>query len=540
MSILAEIGASFGYNNCIMKKNEKTLKTINTDTSTVRPDSDECSVQAAPADSDEHSIAAGINMITEGPIFSSFIRFALPLLLTSILAQSYSIVDGLILGNFIGEEALGSVNTISGIIDLLCLIQIGVSGGCSICLSHLFGAGRNREAASVIRGMTVTVGLLSVVMMAGGIILAHPLLRMLHVPVDVYDGALTYLRIVCIGVPFSSTYQLMAGVIRGSGDSRKPLGGIAIAAFINIGLDCLFVIALDMQIQGAALATIIAEALSCLFLTGRLRLRLAELCMQKASGGSAMHRVSVPELVEPCMQTAGSDSAMHGTLDAEPAAQDAPDSGSRSPKESILECWKLGIPQIIQSGIQTLGNILLQNITNLLGVFVLIGVTVCFKIDSLIVIPMIALSISTSVFTGQNTAARKPERVVRVLRIAAACSLATSAVMTVVLLLFSGNLLSLFGVSGNSEAVATGYIRICLPFYWVFGIEFILSGFLQGMKKTAFTSTVCVIALAARLLIAYSGAAVLGASILPVAEVASWIIQVAIMSVPVARFLKDN
>lgn len=484
MSIFAKIVASFGYNNSVMKKHENTSKTINMEASPER------------ANSDERAGSARANTITEGPLFGSFIRFALPLLLTSVLAQSYSIVDGLILGNFIGEEALGSVNTISGIIDLLCLIQIGISGGCSICLSHLFGAGRTREAASVIRGMTVTVGLLSAVMMAGGIILSHPLLRMLHVPADVYDGALTYLRIVCIGIPFSSTYQLMAGIIRGSGDSRKPLGGIAIAAFINIGLDCLFVIALDMQIQGAALATIIAEALSCLFLTGRLRLRLAELGVQKAGVGSA--------------------------------------------KESIFECWKLGIPQIIQSGIQTFGNILLQNITNLLGVFVLIGVTVCFKIDSLIVIPMIALSISTSVFTGQNTAARKPERVVSVLRIAVACSLAISAVMTVVLLLFSGNLLSLFGVSGSSEAVATGYIRICLPFYWVFGIEFILSGFLQGMKKTAFTSTVCVIALAARLLIAYSGAAALGASILPIAEAASWIIQVAIMSVPVVRFLKQK
>lgn len=432
------------------------------------------------------------NSITSGPLAKSFLLFALPLIATTLLMQSYTIADGLILGNFVNEEALGSVNTISSVVDFLSLIQIGLSGGCSICISHLFGAEERDKITNTIRQMFALILTISIVMMALSLVCSSAILMAIHTPESVYAGAKTYLNIVCFSLPFMSMYNLQTGVLRSLGDSKRPLAAITISVGFNIGLDLILVAGAGIGIVGAAVATVAANVFSCIYLYGRMKRRLE-------ANGIGFE----PGLIDGLKQLVSRDN-------------------------NVGESIRLGVPQMLQSAGSSFGQILLQNLTNLLGAYALIGVTVSYKIDSIIIIPMIGVSMSISVFTGQNIGAGNYSRVRQALKLAMGISLAISASMSVVLIFYSSNLLALFGISQDSMVIAMQYIRICLPFYWIFGLQFVLNGFLQGLKKTAISSGTALFALACRLVIAYGGVAAYSTAILPIAESASWIISVSI------------
>ena len=431
-----------------------------------------------------------VNNVTEGKLLPSFIMFMIPLMLSSLLMQSYAIADGLILGNAISQEALGSVSTCSSILDICTLIQIGLSGGCSIMVSHLQGARRYGELGSLITDIRRLIIILSLAVAAAAFFLAPQMLSLIHTPEALFEGAVTYLRINIAGIPFTALYALQSGVLRGMGDSRRPLGGIAVSSAVNIGLDLLCVIVLGYGITGAAIATVAAEMLSAAYLWARLEEKRRDLC------GSA----------EP-----------DGLSDEE----DCP-----SEKSHVRECIDLSIPQMLQSVMTSAGNILLQNITNVLGASVVIGVTVAFKVDSLLLIPIFCMSIAVSVFTGQNTGAGKPARVRQTLVYSSIFAVGFSVLMAAVLWQFGYPMFSLFGLSDEAAGIGFRYVMICLPFYWVFGLQFVFHGYLNGKKHTGITAAASVAGLCGRVLLAYLGHRTFGADVLPAAEVLAWIIAV--------------
>ena len=427
-------------------------------------------------------IEKSIYSITDGKILPAFVMFTLPLMAASCLMQSYVIADGLILGNVISEEAIGSVNSVSPILDLCTLVQIALAGGCSICVSHLFGARRYNELDRLISEMYRVIIIIALAITAAAFIGAQWILSLMHTPDSLMQGAVTYLRIVFIGVPFSYMYALQAGALRGMGDSKKPLGGIAVASCVNIGLDLVFVIVFKLGIAGAAVATVASQVLSAAYLYYKLE--------QKRK--------------------------TH-TLD--------PDHKTKS---HVGECVKLGSPQIVQSLATSLGNVLIQNVTNLLGASVVIGVTVAFKVDSLLVIPLMSLGQAQSVFTGQNMGAGNSKRVGQSLKLGIAISLAISVVMGAVLWIFGYPLMGLFGLGADAASNGYQYIMVCMPFYVFFGLQFVLNGYLSGAKHTAISSVASIAGLAGRVLLAYLGYIALGATVLPMAESLSWFITVVI------------
>lgn len=440
------------------------------------------------------------NPITEGPVFSSFVTFSLPLMLTSLMMQSYTIVDGLILGNYVNEEALGAVSSISSITDLMGLVQIGLSGGCSICISHLAGAGEYRRMSAVIRQMRWLVLIVSVLALGVGVLGADQILALTHTPPEIYAGAKTYLQIVCIGIPFSALYQLQSGVMRGMGDSKRPLGAITISTITNIAMDFFFVGALSMEILGAALATVLSQIFSCIYLFIKMQKKLQSTKNQMEFASSN----GIPSPGQPWGEPLLSQ--IFGRF------------------SDVKEIIQLGIPQMLQSSFTSIGKILLQSLTNSFGAFAVIGIAASYKIDSILIIPMIGISMSISVFIGQNMGAAKPQRARQSFRIAIRISLAISAVMTVVLLLFNKPLLGLFGLSNASLRMGHYYILICLPGYFLFGLQFVFNGFLQGTKNTRISSSISILALACRIVFAYAFANVLGVYVLPAAELLSWIV----------------
>lgn len=418
--------------------------------------------------------------------------FMLPLMAASVLMQSYSIADGLILGNAISQESLGSVSTCSPILDVCTLIQLGLAGGCSIMVSHLFGAAKYRELSDLITEIRRLVILISLVIAVLAFVFAPQLIRLIHTPDDLAEGAVRYLRICFAGVPFTSLYSLQGGILRGMGDSKRPLGGIAVSSAVNIGLDMLFVVALGFGISGAAIATVAAEVLSAAYLWIRLEDKRRQ------------YR-STPQDSDSMEKTEGPDKGSH-----------------------VRECIELSAPQMIQSVVYSGGNVLLQNITNVLGAAVVIGVTVAFKVDSLLIIPLFSMGTAVSVFTGQNTGAAKPDRVRDSLRIGLCISIGISLLLSLVLWFYGYPIFTLFGLGEEAASVGFRYIQICLPFYWLFGVQFVLNGYLNGLKHTKVTAAGSVAGLAGRLALAYLGYRHFGADVLPAAEVLSWIICVCV------------
>jgi putative MATE family efflux protein len=438
------------------------------------------------------------NRITEGKLLPAFILFMLPLIASSCLMQTYSIADGLILGNAISQEALGSVSSCSSVLDVCTLIQIALAGGCSIMVSHLYGSEKYTEAAGLVREIWRLVVIISILIAASAFAFTPVILRLLHTPESLFAGASTYMRICFAGVPFMSLYSLQSGILRGMGDSKRPLGGIAVSSAVNIGLDLVFVVLLHMDIAGAAIATVSSEALSAAYLYIKLREKL--------------------------------DAALaSGSISADASA-----AGRRS--SYTRECISLSVPQIVQSLVTSGGNVLLQNITNILGAAVVIGVTVAFKIDSLLIIPMISIGISVSVFTGQNIGAGRPARVRQSLKYGLLFAVGLAAVMTMVLWLWGYPMFRLFGLGDEAAATGFRYIEVCLPFYWLFGLQFVLNGYLNGAKHTVVTSSASIAGLAGRLLLAYLGYIRFGADVLPMAEALSWAVCVLIDTAAILYF----
>lgn len=437
-----------------------------------------------------------VNNVTEGKLLPSFIAFLIPLMLSSCLMQSYTIADGIILGNAISQEALGSVSSCSSILDVCTLIQLGLAGGCSIMASYMYGAKNYTELEHLIIEIRKLIIIVSVAVASAAFLLAPLMLRVLHTPDELYKGALIYLKINIAGIPFSALYGLLAGVLRGMGDSKRPLGGIAVSSAVNIGLDVLFVIILNYGITGAAVATVAAEILSAAYLWIRLESKRKSLAgLQETDGPGGSH---------------------------------------------VRECIDLSIPQILQSVVFSGGNVLLQNITNILGAAVVIGVTVAFKVDSLLLIPLFSMSTAVSVFTGQNTGAEKPERVRQMMKYSITIVILFAVLASLILWKFGYPLFSLFGLNKEAADIGFRYILICIPFYWIFGLQFVLHGYLNGKKHTRITAVTSIAGLAGRLLLAYLGHKTFGSDILPAAEVFAWIITTGSDAVYIIRTINKK
>lgn len=421
------------------------------------------------------------NSVTEGKLLYAFVLFLLPLMAASLLQQSYTIVDGLILGNAIDQNALGAVSSVGPILDLCTLVQIGIAGGCSIMVSHLFGAKRYCEVNRLITEIRRITVIISLVIAALAFLLSDLMLKIIHTPESLISGASVYMRITFIGVPFMALYTLQSGILRGMGDSNRPLGGIAVSSIVNIGLDLLFVVALRFGIAGAAIATVSAEAMSAVYLYIKLEEKKRALLQNDTNS-----------------------------------------------KSNVKECIQLGIPQILQSVVSSGGKVLLQNLTNIMGDAVVIGVAVAFKIDSILLIPLMSIGIAVSVFTGQNIGAGKQDRVRETVKYGVIMTAVLTVLISLVLWKLGYPLFTLFGL--GSEAAETGfrYILLCLPFYWIFGMQFVLNGYLDGAKHTALTSGASLAGLGARIAFAYACSTAMGADALPLAEALSWLVAVVI------------
>ncbi len=399
--------------------------------------------------------------MTQGKEWKLILMFALPLVAGNILQQLYNAVDGIVVGNFAadGENALAAVGTCAPVTMIFLAFAIGMSGGCSVMISQLYGARRYDEMRQAVSTSLLLVGIAGLILsVVGGVIAEWFLVYIVSVPETFLEAAVDYFTIYCIGLVFQFIYNIVSFILRSLGDSSATLYFLLIASVTNIILDLIFVAVLHWDVAGVAVATVIAQALSAVVSVVYMFRKYPILHFGK--GEFRFYRDK-------------------GTL-----------------------ALKLGIPNTMQQIVVALGGMAVQRIINDFGITA--GCTAGIRIENFAGTMVIAMNVAVSTFTGQNMGAGKPERVRRGLHAAWGMGMGAIAVVAALLAVFAAPLASIFGVEGEALEIAVQYIHVLAPSFLMFAMYFITTGVLHGAGDVTFTAINSLVSLGIRCIAAYT------------------------------------
>ncbi len=423
--------------------------------------------------------------LTNGGIAGPLLAFALPLILGNMLQTLYNAADSIIVGRFVGPQALAAVGSAYSLMTFLTSLMIGLSMGAGIVFSYLFGEG-NREKLRRALGISfMSIGLISLLITVIAIAFQHPIMRLMQVPEDVYHDMSEYLRVIFLGLPALFFYNFYASAERAVGNSKTPLLFMAVSAVMNIVLDLYFVISLGWGVWGAAVATIAS---------------------QYAAGiGITVLSVSRHRILR------------FGVRDMIPE------------KSLFKELLSLSVLTSLQQSIMNLGILCVQGIVNGFGSGVMAAFASGVKIDSIAYMPLQEFGNAFSTFVSQNGGAGKRERIKAGMRIAFMIATVFGLVISLVVCLFPSIFMSIFIDPEETELIRIGseYLRIEGSFYILIGYLFLFYGIFRALKAPAISLVLTVISLGLRVVLA----AVL--SKLPLGEVGIW------MSIPIGWALAD-
>lgn len=378
------------------------------------------------------------NQITEGVIWKQLLFFFFPILLGTLFQQLYNTADTVVVGRFVGTQALAAVGGSTGqIVNLVVNFFVGLASGATVIIARYYGA-RDRiklnNALHTAIALSIVGGIVTGI---AGILLTPSLLKMMNTPADVIEGSTMYLRIYFAGIIFVFVYNIGSGILRAVGDSKRPLYFLIICCFLNIFLDILFVVYLKLGVKGAAFATVISQAVSAL---------LVILSLTKSVD---IYRLRPNKI--------------------------------RFYKSLLIAIITIGLPAGLQSVMYGISNIIIQTSLNSLGTETVAAHTAFAKIDAIYWMISGAFSVSIITFIGQNYGARKFDRMKKSIKVCLLMDLIASLLLTTVMLLAGPYLLRLF--TSDQEVIEIGMqiIHIIAPSYALFIFIEILSSSLRGM-----------------------------------------------------------
>ncbi|MCI5729765.1 MAG: MATE family efflux transporter [Clostridia bacterium] len=378
--------------------------------------------------------------LTKGKPIHGIIRFSIPLLIGNLAQQLYNTVDSIVVGKYVGDQALAAVGAAGPVLNLLIVLFVGVSVGGTIMVSQYFGA-RDREHLDHTVGNTITLAVLSaLIIMVIGPLLTRPLLDLLQTPSDIYEMTCSYLVIIFVGVLGGSFYNIMAGVLRGLGDSVGPVLFLIVACFLNIGLDLLFVIAFSMDVAGVALATVLAQFVS------------AALCMWRL--------MRMKEVV-----------SIHKKY-------------LRPKKEYIAKLIRLGLPSGASQAIFSTAALIVQSLTNSFGTNVIACCTVVMRVDAFAMMPNFTFGTAMTTYTGQNIGARRIDRVEKGMKAGLLVSCVTSVVLVTAILLAGPYLIEMFTKTQEVIDMGTHMLQILAFGYLMMAVSQVFNGIMNGAGDT--------------------------------------------------------
>ena len=394
------------------------------------------------------------------------LRFALPLIVGNLFQQVYNLADTLIVGRFLGVQALAAVGASYTLVIFLNSIQLGLCMGSGAAFSILYGARRYERMHQSRFVAFVLIAAITAVLNVAVFAWTDPIMRWMQVPPDIYELMRSYLRAVFWGIGFTFLYNYYASLLRAVGDSLTPLLFLAASVILNIGLDLLFILTFDWGVPGAAWATVISQAVSAFTLMGytylcfpRLRIRRRHLKFSR----SILKEIT---------------------------------------SFSLLTC--------VQQSVMNLGILMVQGLVNSFGTVVMAAFTVAVKIDTLAYMPAQDFGNAFSTFIAQNFGARRYDRIRSGIRSAVWCTGIFCAVVSALVFIYAPELMLWFVEQEETELIAVGvqYLRIEGAFYVGIGCLFLLYGYYRAIAMPGMSVVLTVISLGTRVALAYVLAAI--------------------------------
>ena len=374
--------------------------------------------------------------MTTGREGRHILAFALPIMGGLVLQQLYNTVDSVVVGQKLGDIALGAVGTCSALTMFAVSFAVGLTNGSSVIFAQLFGA---KQLDKLRRNLSTAFCLLAALGLAISILgfcFARPLLKALAAPDAILDMASGYFRIYCLGLVFQFVYNVAAGALRSVGDSKATLYFLCISSVVNIVLDLVFVIVFHWGVEGTAIATVIAQGVSALVSLFYMHRKYE--FFRFARGEFAF------------------DPSCCGQI------------------------LKLGVPTMVQMCIVSGGNVLIQRVVNDLGTVALAANTAAARIENYMFIPVQSMNNGLATFTGQNVGAGKYDRVLGGRRQARYIIVPTALLISLLLWVFAKPLIGLFGVTGEALTLGIQHLRFIAPFFVIFALYMSTAGVLTG------------------------------------------------------------
>ena len=377
--------------------------------------------------------------MTQGPIWKRITYFALPIFLGNLFQQMYNTADSLIVGNFLGKNALAAVSSTGSLIFMLIGFLSGIAIGAGVVISRYFGGNKLEEMSQAVH-TTVAFGLVAgVVMTAVGVGLSPQILRWMDTPENVMYNSQLYLSIYLMGSLGSVMYNVCVGIMQAVGDSRHPLYYLIVSSVVNVVLDLFFIAVLGMGVDGAAWATIIAQYVSAIMCLWRL-LRVKD-----------NYRVELRKI--------------------------------RFHWDMLKRVVRFGLPSGVQNSIIAIANVVVQSNINHFGDAAMAGVGAYSKIEGFGFLPITSFTMAMTTFVGQNLGAGQIERTKRGARFGTVTSVILAELIGVAVFIFAPQLIAAFDTSPDVIAYGVDKARTSVLFYCLLAFSHAMASILRGAGK---------------------------------------------------------
>lgn len=376
------------------------------------------------------------NSITEGIIWKQLLIFFFPIFIGTFFQQMYNTVDTMIVGQYVGKEALAAVGATGTLLNLIVGFFVGLSSGATVIISQYYGAQDMKQVSKAIHTSVALAIAGGVLIMAIGFLTTDISLQLIGLPEEVVESAALYLNVIYSGMIFSMIYNVGTGILRALGDARTPLYILIVCCLVNIVLDLLFVLVFQWDVFGVAFATVVSQVISAILVI--IRLMRAD----------SSYRLQLKKI--------------------------------RFDISILKSILRIGLPSGLQSIMYSSSNLLVQTYVNSFGTNAIAAWSAFAKIDGFLWMTMNAFGIAITTFAGQNFGAGKYDRVKRGTNICLAMTLAVTVVQSVLLFVYVEYLLQLFTADVQVIELGASMLRVLAPGYFLYVFIEIFSGTIRG------------------------------------------------------------
>jgi putative MATE family efflux protein len=385
-------------------------------------------------------IKSSTKLMTKGPISKNILMFAIPIFFGNLFQQLYNAVDSVVVGNYVGKEALAAVTSCGPLIFLLVGLFAGIFIGTGVVISQYFGAGKMEDVSRAIHTAVSFALVSSLILTVAGYFATPSILRIMNTPASVYEDARTYIQIYFLGITSLVMYNSASGILQAMGDGKHPLYFLIIASVTNIILDLVFVVYLNMGVAGVARATIISQTLSAI-LSYRILITTQD-----------SYKVSIRKIkFDTCI---------------------------------LKKMLKVGIPSGIQNSVISLANIFVQSSINSFGAVAMAGSGAFSRVQGFVFIPITSFALSLTTFTSQNLGAGEFDRVKKGARFGIITAMIMAELIGAILLFNASAIIGLFSKELNVIAIGVLKAKFSCPFLLFMALSHVMAGVYRGAGKS--------------------------------------------------------